>query len=227
MARLVIVLAIFGIIVLNPIGCDNAPKPKPALYIDSTKGRLLTYGTDNIDRVKIKDAMENMRGAMISSTKSLTVCGESLSSHFGPKEAGHFHRLTGEICIRRDSLYDFIIWHEFAHAYHATLPFAMTKEWLDVVHKNVGINAYSRGRFSETQMFPHKGFLTLYGTTNVNEDIAEWHEMVRAALTGTVYHFFGMNKNDPVYIKKLDLLLKWGFITASEYETVRKMLENI
>lgn len=220
-------LSLFLLLTLNQVKCDNAPKPPPALYISSTRANLLTYGTDEIDRTKIKEAMEHMLGVMIVSAQSLTIGDENLEDHFGPKEAGHFHRLTQEICIKRDDLWDFVVWHEFAHAYHATLPYAMTKEWLDVVHIHAGIDAYKLGKFPKNQKFPHKGFLTRYGTKNVHEDIAEWYEVVKCALAGRVYHFFGIDKSDPTYMAKLDLLWKWGFITAGEYEIMKILLENI
>ncbi len=77
---------------------------------------------------------------------------------------------------------------------------------------------------SDFEPIPYSGFVEFYGTTNIKEDIATFREAV-VSNPGFFKRFRLLDsENNPYYFsaykKKIDLLLKYGFITQAEYGAV-------
>lgn len=148
--------------------------------------------------------------------------------HYGYGTVAHF---TGEcggrrICLRDDSIN--ALWHESGHAYESYLNSQdsdFTREWCSVagdVYEYRNVNKI---------IFPSNGLLNAYSSKNHREDMAEFVEAFYCAISGEPSAFrvlymaslkdFADGKpwrTDPRYQKKIDLLLKYGFVSRADYD---------
>ncbi len=127
------------------------------------------------------------------------------SSHFSNVEIGHCH-WNRHICIVNWLFTNAsTIWHEIGHAYTFYLN-------------------YKGPRFRDRWQEIPGGVITAYGATNYLEDVAEWVSEIYCLLTGrfsavTLLKSSGEFFKDS-YLKKLELLRDYGFISSENYEKI-------
>jgi len=100
------------------------------------------------------------------------------------------------------------------------------KEWAEIS----GIDSYKGECSIPTNFILESGFLTAYGSTMADEDLAEW--------VGITYHLYYINETfgdlltegssiyDIKYQQKIDFLLAKGFISQEIYDAVTQDNEN-
>lgn len=147
-------------------------------------------------------------------------------SHFRQveREAGHCYN-NGDICLYTLRLYRGVIFHEASHAYDV---------WLDKklynVHdpwKKAAGDVYGRGRYTPDATFPQAGILTDYGAADNDEDRAEWVKAVYSYLAGLDSPLKRVrDKHDPRYLKKLQLLRDFQYISEDMYARVLPLIEE-
>ncbi|MBI2638686.1 hypothetical protein HYW83_03795 [Candidatus Peregrinibacteria bacterium] len=100
------------------------------------------------------------------------------------------------------------------------------KEWADIS----GIQAYVGECSTPTDFVLEDGFLSAYGSTMPDEDLAEWVgftiDMYRKGATFSSLLNKKSKKYSPKYQKKLDFLLAKGFISQTIYDNVTKTTRN-
>ncbi len=140
-------------------------------------------------------------------------------NNIGGVIVGHYHRDTKEVCLRSKYLDRETIWHEICHAYHDTLSEDFDAEWLEAAG-----DVYQKDY--EKVKFPRKGLLKQYASFSYIEDVATWVEEIYSYIAEMyMSHNFGkIDRSDEVYIKKLDLLLKWKFINEEDYLRIKPMV---
>lgn len=138
--------------------------------------------------------------------------------------SGHAYNST--MCLNLVTLKTF--WHEAAHNYHYYLDEKFdnrfANEWLEV----------AGDVYSCCESRPSKGVLTGYGSTEYAEDVAEWvsqcylfyHALKTHRLNEYNEAFVKIiaKDSDPRYRKKLELLLKWGFISQDVFNIINPLL---
>lgn len=158
--------------------------------------------------------------------------------HYGLLDGGHCHE-TRNICIKTDSLEtthldfcDRVVWHEAAHAYESYLDSRgsdFTKQWRVVAGEDV----YG----CDSPVFPNHGILCEYGSKNYTEDIATFVEYLYCSTTfvhGTTHNhnYFAylpvvrrvnQGQLDARFRRKLDLLLKYGFVSKEDHDRFLKL----
>lgn len=161
--------------------------------------------------------------AVIRSVKSITLrnCGDS---HLGECIDGHCHYFSGDICATFEyTCFEHVLLHEATHAYtfsHVSSRSDFSREWI----KTAG-DVYSSKNKNEPFCcrFPKDGALTGYGATYWAEDVAETNSYIHLVANGWKVTFFNYD-NQPRFIadrrfrKKLDLLLKYGFMSEETYK---------
>lgn len=148
--------------------------------------------------------------------------------HYGYGTVAHFNGMCGgrRICLRSNSIN--CLWHEAGHAYESYLDSQdcdFTKEW-----RSVAGNVYEYRNVNKI-IFPGNGLLTLYSSKNHREDVAEFVEAFYCAISGEpsalrVLYAASLKdfadgkpwRSDPRYQKKIDLLLKYGFVSRADYD---------
>ena len=138
---------------------------------------------------------------------------------YGWVVVGHYHRDTKEVCLRANYLDRETIWHEICHAYHDTLPEKFDEEWLDAAD-----DVY--GKDYEKVKFPVHGLLKKYASVSYVEDVATWVEEAYSCVCGLGHNLGRVDRSDPVYLKKLDLLLKWKFINEEDYMLIKPIISK-
>lgn len=140
------------------------------------------------------------------------------------REAGHCYS-NGNICLYTLRLYRGVIFHEASHSYDAWLEYKgydIQGSW-----KKAAGDVYGRGRYAPDTTFPQAGILTSYGATDEDEDRAEW---IKA-----VYSYLGEldsplkrvgDKDDPRYLKKLQLLRDYKYISEEMYAKLLVLIKE-
>jgi hypothetical protein len=219
-------------------GCANwrVPILPPKNTINLPNSQIIVYGIEKEDPTfeYLSEALSKLPERARNSITFFVVHKDNSRKHFDDEPA-HCHSHSNKICILKSNFYSYVdtlecIWHETAHAYFHTLPNSATQEWKEISGK-----VYGRPYDSWLDFFkngPTKGTLTLYSLTEYGEDIAEFTKAVYAYVYLYKKHgFFGTNyfrgdlKKDPRYLRKLQFLLKWGFITQEDYHIIEPLLK--
>ena len=147
--------------------------------------------------------------------------------HYSKGAVGHFNQASGQrICLRDDSIN--ALWHEAGHAYTSYLNSQnsnFVKEWISVAGDVYGC------RDVGSMVFPGNGLLNAYSSKNHKEDVAEFMEEFYFAVAGEPSDFrllyairlgdYARGKPwqlDARYQKKVNLLLKYGFVSRADYD---------
>lgn len=197
--------------------------------------------TAGIAKIRIDDKEINLGGDL--TFKKLTILEEALRAlppevvksvnHISfSEDADHFpysqqaHAFFDTICIHR-VIDPGVIWHEVAHTY----TYALGYEFLDQWKKIVG-DVYQDFRYGfYREAYKEKlaaGVVSAYGLMNEKEDIAEWVQEIYEFTHGTGSIFKNperIDKADPRFSQKLELLYKSGFFNQDVYEKIKPLLE--
>ncbi|MBI2024761.1 MAG: hypothetical protein HYT03_01545 [Candidatus Harrisonbacteria bacterium] len=118
------------------------------------------------------------------------------------------------------------IWHEVAHAYTYILGYRFLDEWIAIAG-----NVYQGERYGfYREDYEEKiiaGVVSAYGLMNEKEDVAEWVEEIYSYNRGLGSVFNDpkrIDKSDPRFLKKLELLYKKEFISREIYEKIKPLL---
>lgn len=209
-------------LVLAVSGCTSLPpvSPHQSTYGVEIRGEVAPEQVKEVDSFLAK---LNLR--VLQSINSLCYYSSFDSFYkdhsFGAIGYCHWNR---HICIVGQFFTDpATLWHEIGHAY------AFYWEWsfvapLRLKWERAAGNVYGEDRYK--YHYPGRGVLTLYGTTNYKEDIAEWFSEVMLYLSGMPSAIATVKVNgdlykDP-YLGKLKIFKEYGFITKEEYNRILK-----
>lgn len=145
--------------------------------------------------------------------------------HFQNEQAAHCNRDT--ICL--GELHGgSLVWHEAAHAYIHSLGDGFLKEWKEIAGDIYIGNEYEKFNNAFTKGII-LGVVSAYGLMDAREDIAEWTEEVyKFVYPGMMSVFVNKDKidrTDPRFKKKLELLYQKGFFNKDFYEKIKPLLE--
>lgn len=145
-----------------------------------------------------------------------------------PHHVGKYygHAYNSIMCLNLVTLKTF--WHEAGHNYHYYLDEEFdnqfTDEWLGV----------AGDVYSCCESRPSRGVLTGYGSTEYAEDVAEWVSQCYLFYYALKTHLLNAyneafvrivaKDSDPRYRKKLELLLKWGFVSQDVFNNIYPLL---
>lgn len=127
-----------------------------------------------------------------------------------------------------------IVFHEFGHGhiYAEGLNYGgpqgsdKRKEWISIS----GASAYVGECSNPTEILLDRGFLTAYGSTMADEDLAEWVGItLNLYRTGSTFSDLlnpESEKYSPLYEEKLDFLQEYGFLTDEMYTNISATTEN-
>ncbi|GEM_PF-1596931 len=222
---------ILFVAVLICSGCASYTPPevreprRAAVFDKRPPAELTIKDAKDYEVVFIKEAVGIMTPEHKAAAKNVTIIvyRNNDVTHFEDSTlgvvVGHFHRDTKEVCLRSKYLDRETIWHEICHAYHDTL-----SEDFDVQWQEAAGDVYQKDY--EKVKFPRKGLLKRYASFSYTEDIATWIEEIYSYVAEMyMSHNFGkIDRSEEVYIKKLDLLLKWKFINEEDYLIIKPMV---
>lgn len=127
-----------------------------------------------------------------------------------------------------------IVFHEFGHGhiYSEGLNYGgpqgsdRRKEWISIS----GAKNYAGECANPTDILLDKGFLTAYGSTMADEDLAEWIGITLDLYrTGSTFSDL-LNPESPkyssLYVQKLSFLKKYDFLTSGMYNAITANSEN-
>lgn len=215
---LILIIILGGAALLSP----TAPPRTPTAFVDVGGKSIPIYGGSEAQIEIIRKSFDCLSRQEIKKSVRIINVLDWLESYYHfegkPNLIGDCH-FDGEICFNEMYLDYYVVWHEVAHAYNYTLPGAFKNEWL----KTAG-DVYAA--YPENEKFPQKGLLTWYGGTDWMEDVAEWIAEIYYYIAGASDHYLRkIDVSDRRYLRKLDLLLKWGFISKEDYNHIKPLLE--
>ena len=217
-----IVLAVLAAVLFS--GCCVL-FPLPASKYQSRYGIIFRGELVTEEKAKqVDQILSELPPVVIESVRSISV-REYNDPHMGDN-LGHC-MFTRDICIACeggcDECLEHVILHESTHAYMYRLLSSrsnLEKAWLEIA------GDIYRSRNKEKPFclsFPKDGALSGYGATKWQEDIAETNAYIHSVVNGRKIEFFNYN-NRPRFIadrrfrKKLDFLLKYGFMSEETYK---------
>ncbi len=218
-------ITLFGLLLIGCTSTYEIPKPKlpERRVIPCTTVKLTNALRD--EETLIRESLGIMLLDVQKSVTDAVVYRDNISGHFGELQKAHRCREPkSQICFltQVEPITRADVWHEAGHCYETTLPNATIEEWNEIAG-----NVYGEKRYELKQSFPCKGLLTRYSSYSAREDIAEWMACIYSYIASRGNHnpFRWTQLADKRYIKKLDWLLKWGFISKEDYAAVKPLLE--
>lgn len=206
-------------IALTLCGCAQIIEtPPPHVEIITREARVMTHGTTSeLQREIIREAVLKMHPTMGRAIQFISVYADD-DPHIEWDAAAHCH--SGRIiCTRDRHIANSIIYHETAHARANQLLESARKAWSKQF-------AAATKPFDYATLLPNRGLVTIYGSTNAGEDLAEWVEcVVSIAEDGHRSPFTAIDKTDPVWMWKLNFLREWEFITQRQYDKIAPLLK--
>lgn len=210
------------------VGCHGLPYSK----LDVVESSIKLEGLYNAQEIMIVDKALRCLTPEIRRSISYIIF-RSDQEHFeyyycDQKRYAAAHAHDGTICFnRRYGIPMDVVWHESQHIYTFFLGTEFIKEWLEAAGK-VYTDQYEN-YFWQYYFFGQNGVLRYYGLKNVYEDVAVWGEEIYNYCYGfTADSIFAkpqcIDHKDPRFLKKLNLLLKWKFITQEIYEKIKPLL---
>lgn len=159
--------------------------------------------------------------ALLDNLESLTIVPETIKTHY----SGYATPFRG-VTIKETARWDTII-HEFAHNYSFSLGDDFWDEWKalskpHVDHPHMWWVGALKNRVLGSKSddgYPRNGIVTGYGSTNIHEDLAEFVE----ECYGNMDQLEDVHPDHrDLYVKKIDLLERWRFLTADVAESARE-----
>ena len=197
----------------------------PPLSEHKSRHRVPLRGSFTPESVQQVDALlDVLPQRMVEAINSISI-NDDEHHYWSANHTGHCHWPSRHICIKSGKI-EGSLWHETAHAYAYYLDDIGSNFYDDWRH--AAGNVY--GKHSPAH-FPSAGLLSKYGATNYDEDISVFVEEFYCAITGrgTFFATVAMQSRaakrppDARFQKKVDLLLKYGFISKEHYEKFKQL----
>jgi hypothetical protein len=209
------------------------PEDPPSSVIKVRDHQIQLRGANRHEQAYVTITMLNLAPAMSDSVQCISILKRHHQIHFGFFDdrrpvVAHCHSKPTRICILRSGLTPNILVHETAHALtfktqgEAPSAEGLLGDWLRVAQES-----YSKKRFGAEHKFPSSGFLDEYSSHNVLEDIAMFTQYAysfhrdKASPLRKVKHITNV---DTRYFRKLELLLKYGFIHQKDFDRIVPLL---
>lgn len=208
---------------------EDLPWDPPAAKVKIGGRKLWIFGARPEKRRQIVAMLHSFTPAMRRSVASIAILGKHRQDHFGYHDVGqtqlilaHCHGSDGHICIRRGRETLPILAHEVAHALtHQLQENPNNDDYFPKLWTEAAEERYQKNRFSPDHPFPCCGFLDEYGSTRFTEDIAMYVEYIYAAMLNLPHPLHNIPKTDHRYYKKLELLLRYKFISQEDFDFAR------
>jgi hypothetical protein len=170
----------------------------------------------------IESALGVLPPAIIQSIQFISFHGNP--DHF-QSAVGHTNGST--ICFNSNlRITKGYVCHEAAHSYTNVLGARWINQWNAAAG---GVYEQKWDNYRNPNIIILKnGILRSYGLQNALEDIAVWTEEIYKYCEYSEDSVFSRMLDyqyDPRFLKKLNLLLKWGFITEKEYQKIQPLLK--
>ncbi len=213
-----IVFLLFATFLIGCATTRNPPTPHSTHILRTLHAAINCYNATDDESDILTNALNRMPKAASTAIVSITICSEK-DGHFDKGDAAHCHP-DRRICILDHYCYNGIIWHEAAHALeHQLRGTKFSVEWIlaagDVYGKKI----------PELATFPTDGIITQYGSMNYQEDVAEFVRYTYEYLytKNSLSPLLRVDGSDPRYLKKLVLLLQYGFLATDDAEKIQKL----
>lgn len=205
----------------------KSAKRQPRIEIVAGAARIPLMNADESEAEIIRSALNHSAPLLQGAITSITIYTSTPDKM--PEWAAADCNGKGEMRILANHIYPQTIWHEAQHA----LDFKMLapkklrddEEWISISGKK----AYDEiNQIRESSDYPREGILSIYGATNCAEDKAVWVECIYGYCftSSKVNPFYGIDRSDERYLKKLDLLLRRGSITEKMYKKIAPLLKK-
>jgi hypothetical protein len=175
-------------------------------YPDKFAEKLLTYKTH----------VKNVNPELLEEVRKIVWVDEKHNLSYIAKHKNWFNSICGKIIMTNESNVLPTFAHELAHAKHCNLDHRFYSKWADIswgTHRNWDILGFFRNL--SNLKYPSNGIVTLYGSKNPNEDLAE---LVEDAYRDFKLVCSSSAENHLVFKAKLELLREYGFLSQSQYE---------
>lgn len=205
----------------------KSAKRQPRIEINAPAARIPLINANEIDADIVQYALAHTSAPLQKAITSIEICVSRPDKM--PKWAAADCDGDGKIRILASCLYPQTIWHEAEHALDFKLMAPKKsrddEEWIAISGKK----AYDEiNQVRESSDYPREGILSLYGATNCAEDKAMWVECTYeyCFTSSKICPFYGIDRSDERYLKKLDLLLRRGSITEEMYKKIAPLLQK-
>lgn len=201
-------------------GCVDAPRRvvSPPVSVPHLPNypSILLVGKASSELVKtVECALAKMPVKIANAIDSVNFSGNP--DHFSDGEIAHMEP-RGRICFNVGILLEeSTVWHEAAHAFEATLPDKFRDEWIRIAGDVYQGDNWRSFKYNYSKYHVLSG----YALKNFHEDIAVFVEKSYQY----TYGYYGgiITVSDPVILKKVEFLRKYGFYTDEVWNKINSL----